>query len=99
MPYVIIWHQDEGMAEKRQQLRPVHLEHIIKSADRIIASGGIFGEDDKTFTGGLVILDTDLKDEAAAWIESDPFFINGIFTKYTLHRWTKAIFDHRRVSI
>ena len=64
-----------------------------------IASGGIFSDDGKNPTGGLVILDTDSKDEAIAWIESDPFFLNKIFTSYTVHRWTKAIFDHKRISI
>lgn len=97
MPFVITWFQDEGVTERRAQVRPVHLEHITQNADRIITSGGIFSDDGKSYTGGLLILDTDNRDEAISFIESDPFFLNRVFTTYTIHRWSKFIFDHKCV--
>ncbi|WP_027547835.1 YciI family protein [Bradyrhizobium sp. WSM2254] len=99
MPYVITWFQNEGTSEVRKTFRPIHLDHIINNAHRIIASGGLFSDNGDNYTGGLVILDTDIKQEAIDFIESDPFFINGIFSSYTIHRWKKAIFDYQRTSI
>ena len=99
MPYVITWFQNEGTSEVRKNLRPIHLDHIIKNSHRIIASGGLFSDDGENYNGGLVILDTDAKQDAVDFIESDPFFINGIFSSYTINRWKKAIFDYQRISI
>jgi uncharacterized protein YciI len=42
MPYVIMFVDDPGVLEKKKELRPVHLEYVIKNAHRIIASGGLF---------------------------------------------------------
>ncbi|MCQ4159850.1 YciI family protein [Roseomonas sp. GC11] len=99
MPYVITFLDDPGTERKRQEFRPLHLEHVIRNAHRIIASGGLFADDGQTYTGGLIILDTDHRQEAIDYIESDPFFLQGIFSQYTVHRWRKAIFDHQRVTI
>ena len=99
MPYVIMFVDDSGVLEKKRQLRPVHLEYVVKNAHRIIASGGLFPEDDDFPNGGLIILDTESRQEAIDYIENDPFFLNGIFSKYTVNRWRKAIFDYKRVSI
>ena len=98
MPYVIMFNDDLGTVEKKKQLRPVHLEYVIKNAHRIIASGGLFPDDDDFPNGGLIILDTDVRREAIDYIENDPFFRNGIFSKYTLNRYRNFIFDHQRAS-
>jgi uncharacterized protein len=98
MPYVIMFLDDPGVSEKKKQLRPVHLEYVTKNAYRIIASGGLFPEDDDFPNGGLVLLDTDDQQEAVGYIENDPFFIEGIFSKYKIHRWRKFIFDYKRIS-
>jgi uncharacterized protein len=99
MPYVIKFIADEGTTERRKKIRPVHLEYVIANAHRIIASGGLFAEDDNFPNGGLIILDTDSKQEAIDYIENDPFYLNKIFTTYTLNRFKKAIFDYKRISI
>lgn len=99
MPYVIKFIADEGTSEKRKRIRPVHLEYVIGNAHRIIASGGLFPDDDEFPNGGLIILDTESRQEAIAYIENDPFYLNKIFTTYTLNRFKKAIFDYKRISI
>ena len=99
MPYVIMFmHDHPGVSEQKKQLRPVHVEYVIKNSHRIIASGGLFPDDEEFPNGGLILLDTDVRQEAIDYIESDPFFLNGIFTKYTINRWRKFIFDYKRIS-
>ncbi|YCI07028.1 YciI family protein (plasmid) [Ensifer sp. D2-11] len=98
MPYVIMFHDDPGVLDRKKELRAVHLEYVNKNAPRIIASGGLFPEEDDFPIGGLIILDTDARQDAIDYIENDPFFLNGIFTHYTVDRWRKFVFDHKRVN-
>jgi uncharacterized protein YciI len=97
MPYVITFEDDPGVREKKAQLRPIHLDYVMSQAHRIIASGGFFPDDDDFPHGGLIILDVDTREDAVRYIENDPFFLNGIFSRYDIKRWKKFIFDHRRV--
>ena len=66
--------------------------------NRIIASGGLFPDDDDFPNGGLIPLDVENRNDAVAYIENDPFLLNGIFTTYTIRRWRKFIFKYERVS-
>lgn len=98
MPYVIEFLDAPGTdREKKSSLRAIHIDYVTRNADRIIASGGLFPEGDDFPNGGLIILDVEHRSDAVAYIENDPFFLNGIFTTYTIHRFRKFIFDHRRV--
>ena len=98
MPYVITFVDDPDTdREKKSQLRPTHIDYVVGNAGRIIASGGLFPDDDDFPNGGLIILDVDNRNDAVAYIENDPFFMNGIFSTYTIRKWRKFIFDHKRV--
>ena len=52
---------------------------------------------DKAKDVRLIILDVDRREDAVGYIENDPFFLNGIFSRYVITRWMKFIFDHKRV--
>jgi hypothetical protein len=99
MPYVITFIDDPATTrETKSAIRPVHVEYVASNAARILASGGFFPEDDDFPNGGLIILDVASRKEAVDYIENDPFFLNGIFTKYEIRRWRKFIFDHQRAA-
>jgi uncharacterized protein len=99
MPYVITFMDDPGTdREKKSRLRPTHIEYVAGKADLIIASGGFFPDDDDFPNGGLIILNVESRKEAQAYIENDPFFLNGIFTTYAIKRFRKFIWDHKRVT-
>lgn len=98
MPYVIQFIDGpETTPEKKSVIRPAHLDYITGNAHRIIASGGFFPDDGDFPNGGLIILDVETRAEAVNYIENDPFFINNLFSQYTITRWKKFIFDHKRV--
>ena len=97
MPFAISFTDAPGVIEKKKELRPIHVEYVLGKADQIITSGGYFPDDDDFPNGGLILLDVATRAEAVAYIENDPFFKNGIFTTYTIRRWKKFIFDHKRV--
>lgn len=99
MPYVIKFIDAPSTTrEKKSLVRPTHVDYVMRNADRIIVSGGLFPDDDDFPNGGLIILNVDSRKEAVDYIENDPFFLNGIFTTYTIHRFRKFIFDHKRVT-
>jgi len=98
MPYVIMFMDDAGVLEKKKLLRSVHLDYVTKNAHRIIASGGLFLDDDDFPNGGLIVLDTDVRQEAIDYIENDPFFLNMIFSKYTVNRYRNFIFNYKRAT-
>jgi uncharacterized protein len=99
MPFIISFHDAPGTdREKKASIRAVHVDYVTRNADRIIVSGGLFPDDDDFPNGGVIILAVDTREEAVAYIENDPFFLNGIFTTYTIRRFKKFIFDHQRVT-
>jgi uncharacterized protein YciI len=98
MPYMITFVDDPGTDKaKKGAIRPTHVEYVMRNANRIIASGGLFPDDDDFPNGGLIILDVDQRKDAVSYIENDPFFLNGIFTTYKICRFRKFIFDYKRV--
>lgn len=99
MPYVIKFIDAPSTTkERKSSIRATHIDYVVSNADRIIVSGGLFPDDDDFPNGGLIILDVDTRKEAVAYIENDPFFLNGIFTTYSIHRFRKFIFDHKRIN-
>jgi uncharacterized protein YciI len=99
MPYAIQFTDAPWTTrEKKSLVRPIHVDYVASNAHHIIASGGLFPDDDDFPNGGLIILDVESRREAVQYIENDPFFLNGIFTTYTIHRFRKFIFDHKRVT-
>lgn len=98
MPYVITFTDaPETDKAKKSSVRETHIEYVTRNLDRIIASGGLFPEDEDFPNGGLIILDVQSRSEAIEYIENDPFFLNGIFNSYTICRWKKFAFDRQRV--
>jgi uncharacterized protein YciI len=98
MPFVITFRDAPGTSrEKKSSLRPTHVDYVASKQHLIIASGGLFPDDDDFPTGGLIILDVATRKEAVTYIETDPFFVNGIFTTYTIDRFKKFIFDYKRM--
>jgi uncharacterized protein len=99
MPFIITFHDAPGIdREKKSSIRAIHIDYVTRNADRIIVSGGTFPDDDDFPNGGVIILAVQTRKEAVAYIENDPFFLNGIFATYTIARFKEFIFDHRRVT-
>ena len=100
MPFVITFLDDPDLSdirERKQKARPDHIAYVGRNADRILASGGFFPDDDDFPNGGLIVIDVETRQEAVDYIENDPFRKAGVFKDYAIRRWKKFVWDGVRV--
>lgn len=96
MPYAIIFYDKSDSSEVRAQLRDAHIEYMDANKHRLLASGGLLTDDGSTGHGGVIILDTDSRDEAEVFLSEDPFYTGGLYGEIKISRWRKAFFDAKR---
>src|SRR5262245_30834027 len=95
MPFAILFDDAPGAGQTRRRFREDHVAYIRANLDRILASGGLYPDDSDEGCGGLIILDTESRAEAEAFVAGDPFYRQGVFTGYRLVRWRKGFLDRR----
>jgi uncharacterized protein len=97
MPYVIICRDKADSLELRNRTRAEHLEYLTENKDRLLAAGAMTADDGTGGVGGVLIVDTEDRAEAEAFIQADPFAKAGLFAGIEIHRWRKAFFDKQRL--
>ena len=90
MPYHIETWDKPDHQQRRQELRPAHLEFLTTHGARLLACGAKLQDDGSDAGGGIYILDTDDRAEAQRFIEADPFHQGALFREVRLTRWRKA---------
>lgn len=97
MPYAIITRDKPDSARLREEFQGAHKRYLDAHNDRLLLAGGAMLSDDGTTPhGGILILDTDDRAEAEAFIAGDPFHACGLFESIFITRWRKAFFHHQR---
>ena len=97
MPYAVITKDKPNSLDLRNQVRGVHLEFLDANQDRLLAAGAMIDDDGTGGHGGVIIVDTDDRQEAEDFIANDPFTKAGLFESITVVRWRKAFFDFQRL--
>jgi uncharacterized protein YciI len=97
VPYAILTTDKPGSAELRTKTRAAHLEYLTTNVHKLLAAGALINDDGTGGHGGILIVDTDDRQEAEAFIAGDPFTKAGLFAKVTVTRWRKAYFDKRKL--
>jgi hypothetical protein len=97
MAYVIQTRYKADAGELHAQSRAAHLEYLSNNLDRLLAAGGLIDDDGTGGQGGVIILDTDDRDEAEDFIANDPFNKAGLFESVSVTRWRKAFFNFERL--
>lgn len=93
MPYLIQTFDKPGHAHVRSATRAVHLDFLEKHKGMLLAAGALLHDDGSTGEGGVLIVDTEDRKVAEAFIAEDPFTKAGLFTEVRVTRWRKAYFD------
>ena len=97
MPYAILTTDKPNAGALRAQTRDEHLKYLDANTHRLLAAGAMIGDDGAGGHGGILIVDTDERKEAEAFIAGDPFTKAGLFEKVTVTRWRKAYFNKQRL--
>jgi uncharacterized protein YciI len=97
VPYAILTTDKPNSQELRAKTRDKHIEYLTANMHKLLAAGALIGDDGSGGSGGILIVDTDERKEAEAFIAGDPFTKAGLFEKVTVSRWRKAYFDRKKL--
>lgn len=96
MAYVILTRDKADAGDLRARTREEHLAYLDANMDKLLAAGAMIDDDGTGGHGGVIILDTDDRGEAEAFIANDPFSKADLFESVTVSRWRKAYYDFER---
>jgi uncharacterized protein len=97
MPYAIITRDKPNSLQLRNDTRQLHLEYLTKNKDKLLAAGAQIDDAGQGGYGGIIIVDTEDRAEAEAFIRDDPFTQAGLFAGIEVVRWRKAFFNKERL--
>ena len=97
MPYVILTKDKPNSLDLRNKVRGEHLEYLEANKAKLLAAGAMIEDDGTGGYGGVLIVDTDDRATAEAFIENDPFTKAGLFESVTVSRWRKAFFNYEKL--
>ena len=97
MPYAIITRDKPNSLHLRNETRADHLEYLTSNQDKLLAAGAQVDDDGEGGSGGIIIVDTEDRAEAEAFIRNDPFTKAGLFGGVEVVRWRKSFFDKKRL--
>jgi uncharacterized protein YciI len=97
MAYIIQTRYKDGSDNVYAEARPEHLEYLTEHIDKILAGGALLDDDGTRPHGGVIILDTDDREEAEKFIADDPLTRAGLFDSVLVTRWRKGFFNFERL--
>ncbi len=89
MPYAIQTKDKPGHGHLRAEHRAEHIAFLEANLDKLLAAGALIDDDGTGGHGGILIVDTDDRAEAEAFIAGNPFSKAGLFEAVTGTRWRK----------
>lgn len=97
MPYAVITRDKPNHLDLRNAVRAEHLAFLEANQDKLLAAGAMTDDDGQGGYGGVIIVDTEDREEAWRFIQNDPFTRRGLFSSIEVVRWRKAFFDRQRM--
>ena len=91
MPFAVILTFGHDADAAIQRLRHAHLTYIRDTLDQILVGGSV-RDDDGTLDEDIIILRTDDRAAAEAWVSAEPFAASGeVFTGVTIRPWSQVV--------
>ncbi|WP_343683289.1 YciI family protein [Acinetobacter baylyi] len=93
--FVVTCTDNQGTVEKRLATRPKHVERLQKLDDegKLIVAGAMpkeFGNPQAGFYGSTIIVDFESREALDAWLQEEPFLIEGIYAHIDVKPFNKA---------
>ncbi len=98
MPFAIITCDKPGHSEVRDAHQAAHKRYLDSHCGSFLLAAGAMLDDGGTAAhGGVLIIETDDREVAEAFVRDDPFSAAGLFESVTITRWRKAFFNFERL--
>ncbi|MCG8595411.1 MAG: YciI family protein [Kiloniellales bacterium] len=97
MPYAIITVDKPNSLGLRNQTRAEHLAYLEANKEKLLAAGAKIDDEGEGGYGGVILVDTEDRAEAEAFIQNDPFTKAGLFAGIEVVRWRKAFFNFEKL--
>ena len=97
MPYAVLTFDKPNSLDLRNAVRMEHLAYLEQNKDRLLAAGAKVDDGGQGGYGGVIIVDTEDRAEAEAFIQNDPFTKAGLFAGVEVVRWRKAFFNFEKL--
>jgi len=97
MPYAMITRDKPNSLQLRNDTRQSDLEYLTANQDKLLAAGAQVDDRGEGGYGGIIVVDTEDRAEAEAFIRNDPFTKAGLFAGIEVVRWRKAFFNKERM--
>lgn len=90
MAFMIYCLDKPNHVEVRLANRPAHVEHLTKHESQLLSAGPLLTPDGQTMIGSLLVLDTDDRAIADAFVAADPYSKAGLFQSVTIMPYRKV---------
>jgi len=92
--YAIVCFDRPDSAALRAAHRAAHMDFLEKNSDKIVYGGPLKGRADGPSTGAIIVLDCATREEAEAFIASDPFQRAGVYESVAVRAF-KQVFPRQ----
>jgi uncharacterized protein len=86
-----------GSAALRETHRPEHVAYLTDNLAVVLTAGAKLDDAGEKSHGSMYVVDVPDRAAAEAFLAGDPFMRSGVIGEWTITRWRKGFFDHRRV--
>ncbi|MGP1607327.1 MAG: YciI family protein [Moraxella sp.] len=81
--FVIMGHDTPNSTEKRQEIRPQHLQRlqVLHAQNRLVVAGPTpIEHNEPAMSGSLIIAHFDSLEHAKAWAGEEPYLLGGVYS-------------------
>ena len=87
MTFLVLVTDRPGMEDKREIARPEHRAYLSGFGSKLLVSGALMADDNKTIVGGASLIDVAAYEDAQAFAHNDPYALAGIRDRVDILRW------------
>ncbi len=98
MRFAVIFRDKAGQGDLRAQHLQAHLAWLEENRDWVLVAGSLREVPEATPTGGLWVVEAGSRAQVQAWMQTDPFWANGLRESVQILHWNKA-FPSRQVPV
>lgn len=97
MQFVITAYDGENMLDRRMEVRPRHLANLSAIPGKVVCAGGLLDESGR-MKGSVMILDFGSREDLDAYLASEPYIAEGVWTDVRVEAMNVVIVNGEKVG-